>query len=247
MRRGGPAARKKAAYQARVVATEARLRAADAELERARQSPTHDDREAWPAWQVAAANAWILRHPDDTWLRRPKPGHQPTVDEIVRRAERLRSAMEGVDSSWRLGPDSAERRLADMQVGFFHEQMAGLYGPIFEALEATRAGSADAAVETLVRFLEADVYCFRSGYVTADVIQALRRTTVAPAIAERLRRVVLVAVDGRDRREFRAFCRLAVTAADAGLRAELEQRAGVRVGPVARHAKWVLDALDAAG
>ncbi len=244
MSRGGPAARKKAAYQKRVADVQARLLAADADLERARRSPSHDDRVAWPAWQQAATDAWLAAHPDDAWLRRPKPGHQPTVDEIVRRAERLRSAMSGVEPTWRLGPDSHERRLADAQVGFFHEQWSGLYGPIGAAMASMKATPAPDAIETLVRFLEAD---FRSGYVTADVIRALRRAELPPDIAERLRRVVLVAIDGRDRREFRAFCRLAVNVADSGLRSELERRAAEPVVRVTRHARWVLDALVAAG
>jgi hypothetical protein len=247
MSRGGPAARKKAAYQARVAAIQARLLAADNDLERARRSPSHDDRDAWPAWQRAATDAWIATHPDDEWIRRPKPGHQPTVDEIVRRAERLRSAMTGVEPTWRLGPNSAERRLADAQVGFFHEQMAGLYGPIGEAIAATTAAPTAEAMEILVRFLEANVYCFRSGYITADVIDALRRTTLSAPIAARLRHVVLSAVDSHDRREFRAFCRLATTVRDDWLVGELTERLESSQARAARHAQWVLDAIAAAG
>jgi hypothetical protein len=246
MSRGGPAARKKAAYQARVAAIQARLLAADADLERARQSASHDDRDAWPAWQRAATNAWIADHPDDARLRRPKPGHKPTVDEIARRAERLRSAMSGVEPTWRLQPDSADRQLANAQVGFFHEQMAGLYEPIFVAMAAIREGGHGDDVETLVRFLEADVYCFRSGYVTVDVIAALRRTTLSAPIAARLRHVVLSAVDSHDRREFRAFCRLASTVRDDWLVDQLTERLGSSLSRTARHARWVLDAIDVA-
>ena len=251
MSRGGPAARKKAAYQARLAASAARMRDTEDALERARRTPTHDDRGAWPAWQRAATDAWITSHPDDAWLRRPEPGHRPTFDEIIRRASRMKSAMAGVEPAWRIGPDSPRRRLADAQVGFFHEQHIGLYGPIGEAIAAIRAASGgrvlEADMETLVRFLEADIYCDRSGYVTVDVIDALRRSTLSEEATARLRGVVLGAVDGRDRREFRAFCRLAVSVADDGLRAELEKRAAVRVQRVTRHARWVLDALDAAG
>lgn len=137
----------------------------------------------------------------------------------------------------------------EAQVGFLHEQMAGLYGPIFEALERLRAdgagGSAD-DLETVVRFLEADIYCFRSGYATADAIRAVRRASFGPEIGARLRRIVLTAVDGYDRREFRAFCRLATSVSDEGLRTALVERLGSANPRTVRHARWVLDALAAA-
>src|SRR5689334_20421123 len=201
------------------------MEAASLALERARQSPTHDDREAWPRWQRAATDAWLSLHPDDAWLRRPADDHRPTIDEIVRRARRLATATEGVPNDWRIRPSVPERRRFEAQVGFFHEQMAGLYGPIFGAIERLRGGGGDLeAIETLVRFLEADVYCFRSGYATVDVIRALVRAARSAAVDVRLRRVVVVAVDGHDRREFRAFCRLARHVADDFLRSTLSDR-----------------------
>jgi hypothetical protein len=223
------------------------MNAASWQLERARQSPTHDDREAWPAWQQAATEAWLATHPDDRLLLRPPAGHRATLEEIRRRGERLRSAMLGVWPTWRIEPDSPERARAEAQVGFYHEQMAGLYGPLFEAIVGTRSGSSGDDLETLVRFLEADIYCDRSGYVTADVIAALRRSNLPIPLAARLRHVVLVAVDGRDRREFRAFCRLATAVADGWLDAELRQRLGSIDARTARHAGWVLAAMAAAG
>jgi hypothetical protein len=154
--------------------------------------------------------------------------------------------MVGIWPTWRIEPDSPERARAEAQVGFFHEQMAGLYAPIFESIEAIRAGGDTGDIETLVRFLEADIYCHRSGYVTADVIQTLRRSTISDAHAARLRHVVLVAVEGQDRREFRAFCRLAASVSDDWLVDQLEQRTPSGDPRSSRHAAWVLDAISAA-
>ena len=232
---------------ATVVAAYARMNARSWDLERARQSPTHDDREAWPSWQQAATEAWLATHPEDRWLRRPPVGPRPTADEIARRGERLRTAMLGIWPTWRIEPDSPERARAEAQVGFFHEQMAGLHGPIFDALRSVRGSSASGDdLEVLVRFLEADVYCHRSGYATSDIIRAVRRATLSDSLAAHLRHVVLVAVEGHDRREFRAFCRLAATVADDWLVDQLDQRLRSGQARTVRHARWVLDAIAAA-
>ena len=151
--------------------------------------------------------------------------------------------MDGVPRAWRLEPPSPERTAAMAQVGFAHEQHAGLYGPIYAAIDAVRGGRPDPDdLEVLVRFLEAGIYCDQSGYATEAVIREVRRATRTAEIDARLRDVVLAAVDGWDRREFRAFCRLAASVADDELRAALHERSE-RDPRTARHARWVLDAI----
>ena len=228
------------------------MRAAAEANEQARSSATHDDRVTWPNWQQAAAASWLARHPEDRDLVRPSPDHQPTIEEIRRRADRVRTAMDGVHSTWRIEPWSPGRDLLEAHVGWFHELLAGLYGPVYAARERVRTGADNDAtapvidIETLVRFLEADIYCHRSGYVTADVIRAVRRAPQTDDMQARLRSVVLTAVDGHDRREFRAFCRLAVTVGDDALRSDLLRRVEYGQPVMARHAAWVLTALAAA-
>jgi hypothetical protein len=104
-------------------------------------------------------------------------------------------------------------------------------------------GGDAAAVETLVRFLEADVYCHRSGYQKADAIRFLTRARLSVESERRLRDVVLAVVDDFDRREFRSYIRLARRVDDESLRAALRRRAFSDHRRTSRHARWVLKGL----
>ena len=112
-------------------------------------------------------------------------------------------------------------------------------GPRYEHLAAGDA----AAVELAVVFLEADPWFFRSGYVKADLIRRLQRLTLTPKLIDRLSAVVLAVVDGRDRREFRWYARLARRIDNSQLREALLERHKVTDPGVRRRAGWVLDAL----
>lgn len=120
--------------------------------------------------------------------------------------------------------------------------MKGLYEPFWAALE--RKPNDLSEIELMVRFLEADVYCHRSGYMKSDVIRAIRRAPVLPnAIRKRLHRVVLDVIDRPDRREFSDYIRLAKKVADKGLHAQISARIDADSEIVARHARWMLDGL----
>jgi len=206
------------------------------------------DNAPWEAWQRAAADYWVSRHPEAASLRRAPEGHVPTAAEMAERAEALNVAHRSIESGWRLSAPSAARNEQQALVGWFHELHAGLYGPMWRARQALRAGDLS-GVEVLVRFLEADAYCDRSGYEKQDAIDALKRVELEPTVAARLRAVVLAVVDGYDRREFRAYVRLARKVDSPGLREALEARAAIvvlRPGGVSRsvrHASWVLAGL----
>jgi hypothetical protein len=98
--------------------------------------------------------------------------------------------------------------------------------------------------EGMIEFLEKDKWTFGSGYAKADLIRLLRKLDLKPAQAERLRRVVLAVVDGRDRREFRHYCRLACKLDSRRLREELMRRLEDENEVVRRHARWVLEYLS---
>jgi hypothetical protein len=121
--------------------------------------------------------------------------------------------------------------------------LTALYASIDLAVNRLRSGDAR-GIETAVQFLEADPYCFRSGYMKADVIRFLIRATLDDAVAERLRRVVVMVVDGHDRREFRAYIRLENRVDSPSLRHELAIRTGSPEKRTARHAEWMLAGLQ---
>ena len=102
-----------------------------------------------------------------------------------------------------------------------------------------KLGGVDGAIE----FLEKDEWAFGSGYAKADLIRLLRKVDLNHTQAERLRRVVLAVVDGRDRREFRHYCRLACKLYSPQLRKELTRRLEDENEVVRRHARWVLEYL----
>lgn len=126
----------------------------------------------------------------------------------------------------------------------FRAAIANAYPPGFwAALQRLRNGD-PAGLETAVTFLEADPWFHRSGYAKESLIRYLTRLPLSPEHARRLREVVLAAVDGRDRREFRSYCRLARKVDDPAMRAELQQRLKHDDPRVRRHARWVLAACD---
>lgn len=120
---------------------------------------------------------------------------------------------------------------------------ADVFEPVDDALERVRRDDVS-GLETLMRLLGADVYCFRSGYVKADVLRFLTRAEFDEDVAERLRQVVLAVVDGPDRREFRSYIRLARRLDSPALREQLGFWLGLDSSPTARHAAWVLDGLE---
>jgi hypothetical protein len=129
-------------------------------------------------------------------------------------------------------------------VGWFNEMFAAMYPASFwDAMRLVGKGE-EAGVEYLLRFLEADPWCFRSGYSKADAIRLLKRGPLSPEARERLAAVVLKVVhDPRHRREFRSYGVLARAVASADL--EQAQRSVVDTGggPQRLHARWMLEAI----
>jgi hypothetical protein len=195
----------------------------------------------WEDWQRAATDYWVQGHPELQRFRRSRDKKIPTIERMRDLARRIEGSMDGIPASWRVRAPSAEKAEHLARVGWHHELMAALYEPLDDAMGKVSSSSSE--VETLVRFLEADVYCHRSGYAKADVIRALRRTELDAATRKRLRGVVIRAVDGPDRREFRAYVRLARLVDDDELRTQLRARLDPYTPIVTRHARWVLEGL----
>lgn len=98
--------------------------------------------------------------------------------------------------------------------------------------------------EHLVQFLERDEWFFRSGYAKADCIQILKCLDLPTKVEGRLRTVVLNAVDQRDRREFRHYCKLARKVDSPELRVALRERLSHPDVNVRQRATWALYACE---
>ena len=105
-----------------------------------------------------------------------------------------------------------------------------------------RTGESE-SVERAIVYLEADPTHWGSGYACAALIHRLKWLPLSAAQQERLRTVVLRAIDARDRQEFRSFCRLAASVQSPEFLAQLTQRAESPDSGVCRRAGWMLDYL----
>jgi uncharacterized protein YukE len=165
----------------------------------------------------------------------------PTVAQYRELAAAINQATDGVPEGWQ-GPREPTRSAYQQRINRWHQLMSELYGGLDDAVAAARAGEAS-GIEALTTFLEADVICHRSGYVKADALKVLGRAELSDAIKRRLEDVILAAVDGPDRREFRSYAQLARKLDNPRLRTELERRAASSDLRTKRHAGWAIDAL----
>lgn len=143
--------------------------------------------------------------------------------------------------------DPAAQEIHGSAAAIFRSAIERAYPPGFWDDYRRLKGGHPEAPEAVVRFLEADPWFFRSGYIKADLIRFLRRLEFPQDLATRLRRVVLAVVDRGDRREFRRYCRLARSVDAPDLREGLALRLGHDDPAVRRRARWVLDALEKTG
>ena len=90
--------------------------------------------------------------------------------------------------------------------------------------QRVRSGDRE-AVKDAVLFLEVDPWYFRSGYLKERLIDGLKRAPLTEHDRERLRQVILNVAHGRNRREFRYYCRLAAVVENAEFRRALEREA----------------------
>ena len=126
----------------------------------------------------------------------------------------------------------------------FHSEYDSLAFPggLGKAFSLMEAGD-PTTIEMVVGFLEADPYFVRSGYHKEVFIKHLCRNPLSEDQKERLRQVILARIRGRDRREFRAYCRLARVVTDPAFQKQVAEMAGPSRGTVPRHAQRVIDYL----
>ncbi len=142
--------------------------------------------------------------------------------------------------------DPALKAAWEQAAADFHQLLTEYPPGFWRGLDALQAGDSSGLPE-LLAFLEADPWFFRSGYAKSRALKAITRVPLPPEAVSRLQQIVLDAVDGRDRREFRWYCRLARRVIDPEFVAALEARRAGDDPDVARRARWVLDAIATHG
>lgn len=100
----------------------------------------------------------------------------------------------------------------------FRAAVEAFYAPYEEVLAGVRAGRLD-AIEEATRFLVADPWCFRSGYLRAELMHALANTPLPSHVHEPLREVVLHRIVDRQPRLLRYATQLAASLWDQELEA----------------------------
>ena len=161
-------------------------------------------------------------------------------------AARLRELHDAVHETFRTCTESNESRQRWREAcSRFHDEYDALAYPggLAEGIERLRAHDSD-AIDIAVQFLEVDPYFFRSGYIKAELLRHLKRTPLSKSQQQRLRNVILARLSGSDRRELRAYCRLAAALVTPGFVHDLQAMATSPDARTARHARWALAAVE---
>jgi hypothetical protein len=170
-------------------------------------------------------------------------GAKSERERILAEAALLHRAHQRVDEAFHRRDESAQAR-ADWSAAC-HAARRAMYDGDLTVLPDRVWGGDQAAVESAVVFLEADPWCFHSGYLKARLLRALRRATLTDDQVGRLAQALLHAVDVSDRREFAQWYRLASQRLDRELVVtELQRRAHEHADQdVRRGARWLLTQL----
>jgi hypothetical protein len=172
---------------------------------------------------------------------------KPPQFDQVRMAERAESARLLLHDAARL-PERRKEKSDDHEtwrkcIDLFNRCLSEAFPAGFwNDFERLKKGDTS-GLETAIRFLEADPWFFRSGYLKADLIRFICRCPLTAEQADRLRDVVLNAIELRDRREFRQFANLGRVVQSEEFREEVSKRLLHEDEAVRRRARWVLDSL----
>jgi hypothetical protein len=169
------------------------------------------------------------------------------ADTWRRRGEAARLAHETVNAAFRAFVREREPDRYDALLQDFREKTAAALPSSDAAFLPGLAAGHARFIETAIAFLEADPWFFRSGYEKQKIIQHLKRASLSEGQRLRLARVVLAAIDGRDRVEFRHFGRLACGIWSDFLDEEVALRMQSPDAGIRRRATWIATAAISAG
>ena len=147
------------------------------------------------------------------------------LDDLKARAQALNAASAKIHSTVPLRDSSAADHHAWHEATVeFRAALEQMYPESFWRDTRALAAGDTHAVEPALAFLEADPWCFRSGYVKAELMRYLSRVALTVPQQKRSQQILLHLVDVGDRREFSYACRLARANSSDPLRGELKQR-----------------------
>ena len=194
------------------------------------------------AWSEASADYYLGLHPEDAGWRRTDPADGiPSVEEIRTRSEVADRAHRAIPHLGRIDPRPGHHDAWSAQLGWAHETWREVFTDRFSAAESAVKAGDESGLEYCIRFLEADPWCFGSGYAKARLIPAIRKFDLDGPTRERLRRVVLAVVDDtRRRREIPRYGQLARAVDSPDLRVQLEHRTAAIDPQVRYNANTVL-------
>ena len=168
---------------------------------------------------------------------------------IESNAAKLRTLHEAIHAAWlRRNHDEAANKKWRQACRDFHESFDNLAFPggLSRAMGLLAKNDSD-TIEQAVRFLEADPFFHRSGYIKADLIRHLRHRSLNTDQKIRLQRVIIERIHEKGRREFRWYCRLAKSITDPQFELQITNLATQKAPElISRQARWVLNQLKAA-
>lgn len=124
--------------------------------------------------------------------------------------------------------------------------LEALYSDDWYQIEHDLQRGIPAAIEPAIVFLEADPWCFRSGYAKQRLLRFLSRMDLSESDKARLRRWLLSALPKGWRREYKLMIRLAMRLASPEFSASLRNVAADLSESARRSIARVADAVDAA-
>jgi hypothetical protein len=140
--------------------------------------------------------------------------------------------------------DYEERVLWQEAAEVFHRVINEAYPSGFEEDFRHLLSGSKEGLEGAIAFLEFDPWFFRTGYLKAELIRLVCKLPLSDDESQRLEMVVINAIDLRDRREFRWYCKLAKKINSSTLRKKVEERLLSSDKSVCRRSRWVLSAIS---
>lgn len=182
-------------------------------------------------------DALPLGRPTGPTLTRVGRRSQPSIGERAAELESLKAALDRANDR-RDGSKSADAVWRDAAAAF-RLAVKAFYEPYDKVLAGVRDGRLD-AIEAATEFLVEDPWCFRSGYLKAELMHALANAELPVQVTAPLRKVVLRRITDPQPRLLRYASQLAANLWNDELEADILRFQAVGSGSERRAAERVM-------